>query len=148
VPDGEPRSLITPSDALIEPHGAIAQAVPALVASRDEGQSTIIVNAKTSGYVFIDRSWWPGWRVTVDGVSVTPYRALSGQLVPVQAGRHVIEERFIPWDAAVGLLFGVGALVVLGAWLALDRRRRRSSLATAAAPTAEPPGPEPGHARS
>jgi hypothetical protein len=146
VSGGEPRSFITPSDALIEPHGAIAEAVPAMATSRDEGQSTIIVDAKAPGYVFVDRSWWPGWRVSVDGISVTPYRALSGQLVPVEAGHHVIEEHFFAWDAALGLLFGVGALVILGAWLAFDRRRRGSSRVTIPAPSAYPSRPEP-HAR-
>ena len=80
----------------------------------------IALDAPSAGWVFIDRAWWPGWRVTVDGVPVTPARALAGQLVPVASGTHVVEATLVPGEAALGFAAGALALAVAIAW---TRRR-------------------------
>ena len=82
----------------------------------DENAASIVLDAPADGYVFIDRSWWPGWQVSVDGVGVTPQRAWGGQLVPVPAGAHAVEERLVPWDAGLGALLSIGSLTIIGVW--------------------------------
>jgi hypothetical protein len=114
---------ITPVDAIVDPGLAIKSNAAATVTSWDEGSASIQVNAPADGYVYIDRTWWPGWLSTVDGASVLSERLWGGQLVPVSAGAHTIEQRFVPWDAGLGLLitFATALAICLWAW----RRRRR-----------------------
>jgi len=136
--DDRPSSLITPAEAIIEPHGAAGGAVPATVLSWDDGQAQLEVTAPTSGFVFIDRSWWPLWQVSVDGSPVTPYRAWSGQLVPVGAGHHVIEEHLFPADALLGAAMTGATVVLLGLLWLRDRRRRPSLRDVGNAPAGSP----------
>jgi hypothetical protein len=107
---------ITPVDAVVDPGRVLKNNAAATVASWDEGSATIQVNAPADGYVFIDRSWWPGWQVTVDGVGVAPMRAWGGQLVPVSDGAHTIEQHLTPWDAGLGALVSFGSLLVIAMW--------------------------------
>jgi hypothetical protein len=86
-------------DAQLDVATATAEALSATVIARDPGRGTYAVDAPDDGWVWIDRAWWPGWIVQVDGATVTPARAAAGQLVPVASGRHVIEQRLVPWDA-------------------------------------------------
>ena len=74
------------------------------------------VDAPADGWVWIDRAWWPAWRVSIDGASVQPARALGGLLVPVPAGSHELRAELVPWDAALGLGLGIGAVLVAIAW--------------------------------
>jgi hypothetical protein len=134
LPPGVPGGLIRPVDATIDLTTALDEAVPASVEVRDNGYARIQVDAAQNGYVFINRSWWPGWHVTVDGVEVPVYRAFSGQLVPVTAGEHVIEQRLRPWDAALGAVITGATLMVLATflWASLFRDRRRREVEPAA----------------
>jgi hypothetical protein len=113
---------ITPVDAVVDPRRAIKSNAAATVTSWDEGSASVQVNAPADGYVYIDRTWWPSWQVTVDGTSVTPERVWGGQLVAVSAGAHTIEQHFVPWDAGLGLLITLATALVIGGW-ALRRRR-------------------------
>lgn len=121
-------SPIRPADATLDVAVASLGARSVTVIARDPGSGTYVVDAPDGGWLWIDRAWWPGWRVEVDGAAVTPLRAEAGQLVPVTAGRHVMEERLVPWDALLGLVAGILALLVAGLGL-LWRRHRRASRA-------------------
>ncbi len=112
----------TPIDAIVDPARAITNNVPATLTSWDTGSASIKVDAPAEGYVYIDRTWWPGWQLTVDGASVAPARVWGGQLVAVSAGTHAIEERFVPWDAGLGFLLTLATIVAVGVWA--WRRRR------------------------
>jgi hypothetical protein len=114
----------TPVDAIVDPARAIKTNARATATSWDAGSASLQVNAPANGYVYIDRTWWPGWQVTVDGNSVAPMRAWGGQLVAVPAGAHTIEQRFVPWDAALGFLISFATVVTVGVWA----WRRRDSL--------------------
>jgi hypothetical protein len=114
---------IAPVDAVVDPARAIKANTGATVTSWDDGSASIRVVAPAAGYVFVDRTWWPAWQVTVDGSSVTPERAWGGQLVPVSAGAHTIEQHLVPWDAALGALISLASIIAVGAWT-LGRRRR------------------------
>lgn len=116
-------SPIRPVDATLDVAVAILAARSATVIARDPGRGTFAVDAPGPGWVWIDRAWWPGWRLEVDGAAVTPFQAAAGQLVPVAGGRHVIEQRLVPWDAFLGLGAGILAVLVAGMWLLVPRRR-------------------------
>ena len=90
-------------------------------------------------------SWPVGWRrlrftllsirhvemdSLVDGVEQPVFRALSGQLVPVAAGHHVIEQDLVPRDALLGLALGVVTLAVALRWAGVSPRVRRRSRRT------------------
>jgi 4-amino-4-deoxy-L-arabinose transferase-like glycosyltransferase len=125
LPPAAGGSAISPVDAVVSPDRAVSGAVSGTVLSWDEGQARIAVTAPAAGYVFIDRTWYPTWHVSVDGMPVTPLRAWGAQLVPVTAGSHRIEEQFVPWDAGLGLVIGIGALVLAGLWFSPISRPRR-----------------------
>ena len=118
-------SAIAPVDAAIDPGRAVATHRTATVTSWDEGSATILVDAPSDGYVFIDRSWWPGWQVSVDGAAVTPERAWGGQLIAVSAGAHTIEQRLVPWDAGLGFLIALGVALAICVWAWWRRTPRR-----------------------
>jgi hypothetical protein len=119
-------SPISPIAANVDPAKAVRGAVSASVLSWNAGSAEILVDAPASGFVFINRSWWPGWQVTLDGDPVTPYSALGGQLVPVSAGQHTVDEQMVPWDAAIGAVISGSSLLLIGAWLVIARRRSSS----------------------
>jgi hypothetical protein len=112
-----------PIEAIVDPSRAISGAKAATVTSWTNGSASIEVSAPAAGYVFIDRSWWPGWQVTVDGQGVVPEESWSGQLVAVPAGSHVIEERFVPWDLFLGAFVSLITLLGLLAWSRPWKRR-------------------------
>jgi hypothetical protein len=129
VPLGAARPLtdggspIRPVDASLDVALANAGALATTVVARDSLQEVFGVDAPAAGWVWIDRAWWPGWTVQVDGASVTTLRAVGGQLVPVTAGPHVVEERLVPWDAFLGLGAGFAAVAAIGLLMFVRRRR-------------------------
>ena len=116
---------IRPVDASVDPSAALASAVSADVTRWDTNGASMTIDQPTAGWMFIDRAWWPGWRTTIDGVAVPTYQAMAGTLLRVPAGRHQVDQTLVPWDALVGLLAGLVALVVALAWC-LRRRSPRA----------------------
>ncbi len=100
-----------------------AFAVP--ITRPDSEHVEMSVDAPTDGVVVLSESYFPGWRVAVDGIDQEVLRvdhALRGVLVPT--GIHRIEFRYVPGS------FRDGALLSLLAWLAIliaafGRRPRR-----------------------
>jgi hypothetical protein len=115
---------LAPRDAAINTVSAIDNARSLSIAARDRWGAYMTVHAPSHGYVWIDRSWWPGWQTSVDGQSVETLRAWSGQLVPVPAGRHTIEERFVPLDLILGaILTSIGIVVTATVVLSIRLQR-------------------------
>jgi len=131
LPSG--NSFISTNDVTVDLLAALANPRPATVLRRDAGGLVMTVNAPEQGYVWIDRAWWPDWQVVIDGQAVPTYRALGGQLVPIQAGNHTIEQRFVPWDVLIGLALTIGSLAFgcIALW-SIRRRRRRAANPTSA----------------
>jgi hypothetical protein len=77
------------------------------------------------GYVVLSDSWYPGWRVTVDGEMATIERAnLAFRAVHVPEGTHTVHWTYRPRSYYVGLgISGAALLAVAAALLALDIRR-------------------------
>ena len=114
--------VISPRLAIVNPIAVVKSSVPAAASSWSQDATAVRIDAPADGYVFMDRTWWPGWQVTVDGAPVSPLSSMGGHLIPVSAGPHAIAEHLLPWDLIAGLLVSLGAIVALLVW-ALWRRR-------------------------
>ncbi len=121
--DGSAGSLIRPREVELDAARVAAAAIPQVTSRRDVGELVVEVNAPAAGWLWVDRSWWPAWRTTVDSVAVDADLAMGGQLVPVPAGSSVVRQVLVPWDALAGLAVGVlAALAALG-WVWRGRRQ-------------------------
>ena len=78
------------------------------------------------GLVILADAFYPGWHLTIDGVSAPIWRAnrmMRGTLVP--AGRHQLIYTYDPESFRVGGMVSLGGLVVLGGlalWAGWGRR--------------------------
>ena len=115
-------SPIRPRDAELDVARVATAGIDLPSDRRDEGELTAVLGGTAAGWVWIDRSWWPGWSTTVDGASVETLRALGGQLVAVPDGARELRQSFLPWDALIGLAAGLVALVAAGLWVVRDPR--------------------------
>ena len=99
---------------------------------RDTGDEVRVnVAAAGDGYLVVADPIQHGWEATVDGRPV-PLRSADHALVAVfvSEGRHQVDLRFAStsWRAGILLTLGsVGAIAVIGAAWALQRRRHRRS---------------------
>jgi hypothetical protein len=98
----------------------------------EEGWFATRVSIDRVGMVVLKASFDPRWRVTVDGVEVSPQMvapALVGRIVP--PGEHTVVFRYQPYPA-YSLLLGIGAATLaalqFGPRLASRARRRRAAL--------------------
>ena len=110
-------SAIRPREASIDASrlAPVAIAIDGVV---DDGLTrTMRVDAPEDGWVWLDRAWYPAWRLSVDGTPVEAVRALGGQLIPVSAGQHEIRQAFVPWDALLGLAIGVIGVAAALIWV-------------------------------
>jgi hypothetical protein len=85
----------------------------------------ITVDAPADGWLFMDRAWWPGWSVTVDGAPATVLEASGAQLVAVPAGTHRIVAELTLDEVKMGAAVGLVALVLAAGWVAWPAVRRR-----------------------
>ena len=109
-------------------------AITALSADRPGGDVTLVSEAPTSGFVFLSEPYYPERVAFVDQTAVAALKAdVAFTAVPVPAGRHVIELRYVPRRFQTGLVVSVVTLTtwVVAAWW-LPRRRRSSSTSTSA----------------
>ncbi len=111
-----------PVDATVDPAAAVASAVSANLTRWDTTGAAMTVDQPTDGWLWLDRAWYPSWRVAIDGQTVPTYRAMAGTLIRVPAGSHVVEESLVPFEAGLGLLAGIVALAIALAWCLLGRR--------------------------
>lgn len=88
------------------------------------------VHAPTAGLVVLNEVHYPGWRLTVDGVSTPMFRVnhlLRGALVA--QGTHTLVWRFAPpHRMGLRLAYWLGVAALLAAWLL--RRRAAPGIAT------------------
>jgi hypothetical protein len=121
---GEASSPIRPREAQVDVARAAADSVPATPVERGPTSLAVDIDAPADGWLWIDRAWWPAWRTTVDGSAVEAVRGLAGQLVPITAGRHIVRQEFVAWDALAGGLVGLVALFVAVGWVRPPNRLR------------------------
>jgi hypothetical protein len=162
VVDGPPREVLAAVRAtlapdaprrvvVLEPDGAAAlgpalaplvaavatppAAVPGRVAAQRAGRIVVEVDAPAAGIATLAHTFYPGWRVAVDGAPAIGFpvdRLVRG--VAVGPGRHRIEWTFRPRGHGLRLLAWWAALIaVLCAALPPRARKRRPPAAPAAA---------------
>ena len=70
------------------------------------------------GWLVLADTYYPGWRVFVDGVEGRIYRAdYVLRAVPLATGSHQVEFVYEPMSFKVGAtISGITLLLVLGAW--------------------------------
>ncbi|HXP32679.1 MAG TPA: hypothetical protein VN820_01625 [Acidimicrobiales bacterium] len=107
-----------------------------------QGYNTAEVSLTSSrpGYLVVPAMWDPGWSATVNGVGVRVERGnFNEQVVPVPAGRSVVELHYRPVGLVEGAVVSVAALVACGALLfwPLRRKLRRQRSRRAGTPTGE-----------
>jgi hypothetical protein len=111
----------------IDASAAVASAVPLQTISQTPLRHEAVVDAPTEGWVWFDRAWWPGWRLTIDGRDSPVYKALGGQLVAVPAGRHELIAELTLWEVKLGAAIGLVGLALGLGWAWLPRWRRRAT---------------------
>ncbi|HLF01519.1 MAG TPA: YfhO family protein, partial [Anaerolineales bacterium] len=82
-----------------------------------EPNRTVITYSGEAGYVMLADTYYPGWRVLVDGVEQPILRAnYAFKAVAVPAGTHEVVFEFAPFSVTLGLIISVSALSV---WVVL-----------------------------
>jgi hypothetical protein len=94
--------------------------VKVLVQDQPDGRVTLRVSAPVPGVVFLSEPYYPERRAFVDGASVATRKAnLAFTAVPVPAGAHRVELRYVPRSFHLGLT--VSGLTLI-AWAGLSVR--------------------------
>jgi hypothetical protein len=92
--------------------------------NQPDGHLEASVHAGAPGYVFLSEPFYPERRAFVDGQPVTALKAnLAFTAIPVPAGTHRLELRYVPSNFRLGV--GISALTLL-VWAGASWRRRRS----------------------
>jgi uncharacterized membrane protein YfhO len=87
------------------------------VHDRTDGHVTVDVNASAPGFVFLSEPYYRERQAFVDGAPAIMRKAnLAFVAVPVPAGRHVLELRYVPTSFYLGA--GISG-VMLAAWAGL-----------------------------
>ena len=83
-----------------------------------------------SGVLVLADSYYPGWRVYVDGEERQILRAnLFFRAVEVPPGNHQVEFRYEPLSFTIGLVVSLLSLSSLGVWILYQRLRQRKDAA-------------------
>ena len=113
-----PRAWIAPAESALK---VVSEIVPAsLIESlTDSGNAvTICASSPQAGWLILSDTFYPGWQVTVDGVSAEIQIANEAfRAVKFPAGTHRIEFRYEPRLVSIGLIVSLGSLVVIAAGL-------------------------------
>jgi hypothetical protein len=97
---------------------------PARVTEAERHRVVVEADTPTPGVLVLSDTWYPGWRVTVDGAPAPLLRAdyaLRGVALP--AGHHRVEFRFRSTPAALGLALSAFGLLGLFAFALVGRKR-------------------------
>jgi hypothetical protein len=93
---------------------ALSAPESARIVSRTSTRALVEAVAERDGYLVIGESWAPGWRAWVDGRAAPILRAnYVHRAVPILAGRHRVEFRYLPSDFRFGLYVSGLALAML-----------------------------------
>ncbi|MBQ5330979.1 MAG: YfhO family protein [Oscillospiraceae bacterium] len=85
------------------------------------------INAAKDGIMFTTISWEPGWTIYVDGVKTEPVKVCDALIgVPLTAGDHDIEMRFVPEGLVTGIIFTAAGLVALFLIIMLEKMDKKA----------------------
>jgi hypothetical protein len=91
------------------------------ILEEDPQRVRLDVNAWTPGYLVLADTWYPGWRVYVDGDERPIYRANGAfRTVALEPGRHEVIFSYEPVSVGLGFTVSGVSLVMVGvlAWIA------------------------------
>lgn len=119
--DGEALAMFErgadPSTLLLHSNVAGASGcgtAPVTTSSRGTNGGVYRVSAPCGGYVVFSENWYPGWRVTVDGVPSEQLRAnYQFSAVAVGPGSHVIVRTYAPERPVIGAVISLLALIAV-----------------------------------
>lgn len=129
VPHGEEFQL---RDALfyyedltaLAAHSTAITARPVTIVRESSSHLTGSFEAREDQVLLFTIPYDTGWRIYVDGQRQVPQLALDALLsIPVEAGQHTFELRYIPRGLIAGGCLSAGALLAAGVWLLLRRKR-------------------------
>jgi len=90
---------------------------------RSDGRLTVRYDAPRDGFLFVSEAFYPERRAYVDGHGVPALKAMVAfTLIPVPAGQHRVELRYVPVSFYVGA--GISTVTTL-VWAAVFSRRYR-----------------------
>ncbi len=96
------------------------------------GDVTMVSNAPVDGFLFMSEPYYLERSAYVDGIEVMPQKAdVAFMVVPVPAGRHLVQVRYVPRRFRLGL--AITAFTIIG-WVGIAvwmSRRRRPGLSFA-----------------
>ena len=121
--------LLETSQGAVTRRGGKSTPKKATVNIRTPDPETVLLEVFTGqpGFVVLTDSWYPGWRVTVDGREAKLYRAnYLFRAVEVDAGHSTVAFRYEPESFYKGAqISGAFLLAILlsGAWLVFRRQR-------------------------
>lgn len=88
----------------------------------------VAVHARADAYLVLTDTWYPGWRVQMNGAEVPLARAnLIFRAVRVPAGEHQVVFEYRPVSLWVGAAISALALLVVGALLMYNVERRKTN---------------------
>ena len=121
IPDFRKEGVLSSGPAEWMANGDGTATVEAYAAS----SLTVRTAATTETVVGTSIPAWPGWRAELDGRSL-PLLAFNHAFVGLRVppGTHRVVLCYAPGGFGRGLAASAGSVLVLGAWLTLDRRRR------------------------
>ncbi len=128
-PEFDPRAtalLATEHPASLQP--AMTGVDTAQLLVYDSCRVVVDVQSESDGYLVLTDTWYPGWRVRVDGQEAPLLRAdLIFRAVYLSAGSHRVEFEYLPESFRLGCWISAGALLLLfGLWALGARGRART----------------------
>jgi hypothetical protein len=101
------------------------------VHDRTDGRVTVDVNASAPGFVFLSEPYYRERQAFVDGAPAVMRKAnLAFVVVPVPAGRHVLELRYVPTSFYLGAGISGVTLAASAGLLVYPARRKRMTTHT------------------
>ncbi|MEI8130838.1 MAG: YfhO family protein [Leptolinea sp.] len=98
-----------------------------VTSERDKGLAVEIRENPIKQWLFIARTWYPGWQARIDGVKVDLQRAdYLFMAIEVPAGNHSIELFYQPLSFQIGRLLSIcGILIIIGAAVVSKIKKRK-----------------------
>lgn len=78
------------------------------------GRIEIDANVSGNGFIFISNTYYPGWKLKVDGIDKKIYQAdYAFMAIPVTRGNHILELYYEPESLKIGTVVSVLCLLTL-----------------------------------
>jgi hypothetical protein len=128
APDFDPRRMLVieglEAHLGSDPRGRGGDLVPAQIVSYRPSRIVVDSSADRAGYLVLTDTFYPGWKVTVDGRRERIFLAnYLFRAVPVEAGRHRLIFTYEPIPYRVGAAMTVSALCAIALCAALGLYR-------------------------